>query len=545
MPNPPKPIVPNISTGVATGRVATDRYDFQAHVDGTDFRQKANTIDLFPTVIISTEVTNVQDAIVQLKNALTVPILPDATATVKGAIKLTGDLGGNADFPSVVALRGFPVAATPPTTNYVLTWGGSSWGPSPVGGSFTLGGDVTGPVGSNTVSNIVGRPISNASPAANDAFIWTGAAWTPTRVIPTGTGLVSSTSGVIDATATPNIRYTGGKLQTDVNLQFKNGAILGDLSWSPTSSNKTLTLPNATDTIVGRDTADTLTSKTINATNNTITDTGTLTGDILVSNGTKFVRRAQGSNGTFWGVSGGVAGYYTPPTGSIGVSGTGFVTVTSSVVDASATSNIRYIGGKFQTDLPIQFQASGITGDLVWTPTSTNKTLTLPNTTDTLVGQSTSDTLTNKTINASNNTISDSGTASGDLFKSNGTKFVNFAKGNASQVMHVKSDGTDLEYIDPSLEHRISRAFPSDANYTAISTDYRASIMEFTGAITATRDVIVPIISGYKWIIFNGTSGGQSIRIIGATGTGITIANGMRATVYADGTNIVRATADV
>jgi hypothetical protein len=91
---------------------------------------------------------------------------------------------------------------------------------------------------------------------------------------------------------------------------------------------------------------------------------------------------------------------------------------------------------------------------------------------------------------------------------------------------------------------RIVRGFPSDADYTAVQADYQAKIMEFTGAITATRDVIVPLTSGYQWTVFNNTSGAQSIRIIGATGTGITIANAMRAIVYADGTNIVRVTPD-
>lgn len=91
---------------------------------------------------------------------------------------------------------------------------------------------------------------------------------------------------------------------------------------------------------------------------------------------------------------------------------------------------------------------------------------------------------------------------------------------------------------------RIVRQFPSDANYTAIQDDYQAKIMEFTGTISNTRDVIVPITSGYQWTIYNGTTGAQSIQIIGITGTGVTIANDKRAIVYADGTNIVRVTPD-
>jgi len=92
----------------------------------------------------------------------------------------------------------------------------------------------------------------------------------------------------------------------------------------------------------------------------------------------------------------------------------------------------------------------------------------------------------------------------------------------------------------------ITRAFPSDANYTAVVADYRATIMEFAGGttLTATRDVVVPLTAGYQWTIYNGTTGGQSIQIIGSSGTGVTIGNGKRAIVYADGTNIQRVTPD-
>ena len=93
----------------------------------------------------------------------------------------------------------------------------------------------------------------------------------------------------------------------------------------------------------------------------------------------------------------------------------------------------------------------------------------------------------------------------------------------------------------------IVRSIPTDANYTAVQSDYEASIMEFTstGSLTATRNVVVPIVKGYKWIVYNNTTGAQFIQFIGATGTGVTVANGKRATIYADGTNIVRATADI
>lgn len=82
-------------------------------------------------------------------------------------------------------------------------------------------------------------------------------------IAPTGTGFVTCTSGVIDSAATANIRYSGGKLQTDGNVQWKNSTITGDLAWTPTSSSKTLTLPDATDTLVGKATTDSLSNKTL------------------------------------------------------------------------------------------------------------------------------------------------------------------------------------------------------------------------------------------------------------------------------------------
>lgn len=93
---------------------------------------------------------------------------------------------------------------------------------------------------------------------------------------------------------------------------------------------------------------------------------------------------------------------------------------------------------------------------------------------------------------------------------------------------------------------RIVRQITVDANYTAVQADYQATIMEFTSSVslTGTRNVVVPLNSAYQWTVFNNTTGAQSLQFIGTTGTGITVANGKRAIIYADGTNIVRVTPD-
>jgi len=80
-----------------------------------------------------------------------------------------------------------------------------------------------------------------------------------------------------------------------------------------------------------------------------------------------------------------------------------------------------------------------------------------------------------------------------------------------------------------------------DANYTltdlnGTSDEARNAVIIVNGTNTATRDVIAPNVNKL-YAIYNNTTGGQAIRIIGATGTGVTVPNGIIAQVFSDGTN--------
>jgi hypothetical protein len=66
-----------------------------------------------------------------------------------------------------------------------------------------------------------------------------------------------------------------------------------------------------------------------------------------------------------------------------------------------------------------------------------------------------------------------------------------------------------------------------------------------TGVLTGSINLIVPLIDGWQWIVFNNTTGAYTLTVKGATGTGIAITQGKTATVYTDATNVYRATADV
>lgn len=90
--------------------------------------------------------------------------------------------------------------------------------------------------------------------------------------------------------------------------------------------------------------------------------------------------------------------------------------------------------------------------------------------------------------------------------------------------------------------------YPSDANLTITLTNSnaaqaaRALVLNVTsafGSLTATRELVVPTIQK-QYIVQNNTTGGQSITVKTAAGTGITVPNGRKAHLYVDGTNVIQ-----
>lgn len=83
----------------------------------------------------------------------------------------------------------------------------------------------------------------------------------------------------------------------------------------------------------------------------------------------------------------------------------------------------------------------------------------------------------------------------------------------------------------------------SDANYTlttgnGIVDESRNAALSFSGALTATRNIIVPV-TPKLYVIRNNTSGSQSLLVKTPAGSGVTIANGHTQLVGSNGTNVV------
>jgi hypothetical protein len=80
------------------------------------------------------------------------------------------------------------------------------------------------------------------------------------------------------------------------------------------------------------------------------------------------------------------------------------------------------------------------------------------------------------------------------------------------------------------------------ANVTLTQSQSLCDSITVTGALTAARNLVVPLVRR-KWTVrHSGTA--FAIQVIGATGTGITIAIGKVAIVECDGINVLRVTAD-
>jgi len=157
------------------------------------------------------------------------------------------------------------------------------------------------------------------------------------------------------------------------------------------TADRTLSLPNATDTLIGKATTDTLTNKSfdLGGSGNSLTGTISEFNSALQSASFATIDNADTlTNKTF-----------TSPTingGTFSGSFTGTMDITGTVLSGAS---------------PLVFE--GATDDAYETtwafvdPTA-DRVITVPNATDTLIGKSTTDTLTNKTIDLDSNTLTGS-----------------------------------------------------------------------------------------------------------------------------------------
>lgn len=124
-----------------------------------------------------------------------------------------------------------------------------------------------------------------------------------------------------------------------------------------------------------------------------------------------------------------------------------------------------------------------------------------------------------------------------------------FTPGRIPLYLAVTSTSTVSDYTDyrpwvqPVAVTSKASVAVTTADYTLSAAEARCGYLTTTGALTGNRNVIVP--NDWQGIVFCNNTGAFTTTFKTQSGTGIVVAQGKRAVLFADGTNVVRITGDI
>ncbi len=386
------------------------------------------------------------------------------------------------------------------------------------GSATNTGGNLIIKSGTTTAATFSGANVTLAGTVASGAI--------------TSSSTVTATQGIF-SNASPLI-FEGNTADS-----FETTIAVTD----PTAD-RTITIPNATDTLVGRATTDTLTNKTL--TTPVIAEIDN-SGSITLDAGADIVLDADGADvvlkdgGTTYGALNNNGGELriqsgSSPTTAITMSGAN-VTIAGNLTVSGSTTTI----DSSTVSVTNSFTFEGATADSFETtlavedPTA-DRTVTIPNATTQLVGRDTTDTLTNKTLTTPVIAEIDSGAAitldattdiildaDGDniTLKAGGTTALDFVLNGANDVtldapgdIKVDADGGDILLLDggsqfASLTNNSSNLIVKSGTTTAAT--FSGANVTFagtidSGAITSSSTVTATGLINSGSIVFEGST---------------------------------------
>jgi len=262
-------------------------------------------------------------------------------------------------------------------------------------------------VGSNTTQNLYNTVATTLNLGGAATTISIGAA--------TGTLTINNANTVITGNLTVNGTTTTVN-STTVEIQnafvFEGATADGfetTLSTVDPTADRTILLPNASDTLVGKATTDTLTNKSISLTNNTVTFTSlelkTACSDETGSGALVFATSptlVTPTIGVATATSVNKVAFTAPATGSTLTIADGKTLTASNSLTFTGTDATSFAFPGTSDTVVTLTATQTLTNKTLTSPVistiSNTGTLTLPTSTDTLVGRATTDTLTNKTL---------------------------------------------------------------------------------------------------------------------------------------------------
>jgi hypothetical protein len=116
---------------------------------------------------------------------------------------------------------------------------------------------------------------------------------------------------------------------------------------------------------------------------------------------------------------------------------------------------------------------------------------------------------------------------------------------NAAAIDQLRRIGLALQNLRISQAENTSTASVAVTAADVTLTDAQASAKQVTttGVLTGNRSVILP--DNWWGFVFCNNTGAFTTTFKTAAGSGIVVGQGKRAILFADGTNVVRVTADV
>lgn len=503
-----------------------------------------------------------------------------------------GDLSGSNTNQTVIALRGRSVSNTAPNSGDTLLWSGSAWTPGP---SFTPGGDLTGNTSSQTVVSLTGSlgivsvPTAvlafGADPATSGVIRMTAAV--STDLIKFKYSGADYNLAQIDGSAFLRIGNTSFNQQIDsygLVLNAQSSTLSGVVNSTEvfqlgkSSANDHIsfgTVPAATgtlrlskaNTIKIRDDGDTsdLPVFSYNAAGGIFTF-GDISGiaHSTIVNGNSAAYLGSSAGGTYWignGAAPELSGYVSSTKIlQLGKTANDYIDFGASPATTGAL--------RLANAMSLQVRNATDDGDLPLVTSSGNNftighqnlvaALGLYANSSFLWGTSNSGIYNTSGsgyaiyVDGSHTDLANNiGLLGGQASSTFGSGTGVLYQGNASVAPTANATNGYLQYAKSGNAYVRSSSGVvqsvngtrvvvniSDANYTAVQNDYEANIIEVTGTLTANREFILPAINGYRWNVYNNTTGGYYLTFKVSGQTGVIVANTERALLYSNGTDI-------